>query len=344
MKFKQLLTITFILCLFALSGNAQKRFILENKGSVVNTRVFDNLDSAVAAIQTNDILYIPGGNFALPSDFTGMVIDKNSVSIIGAGHNPDSTIATGRTYLDGNITINGDYVNISGVYLTGSIIVEATTNDTLITAFSLSYSNVDWIRLMATNNQPNTGSSSFHSNIIRGRIKGGYTSSAFFSKNIIEEDVHQFNGSNVSFTHNIFLDASSTPTINSVQGVNFDKNIFRANSISSLINISNFSSGKSSNNVFTNSAILGFSTSYYIDNQNNIYSNISLLPTFVGGSLPLSFDYTFDFHHSGGNVGIYGGNGYSPIPRNPHIKSAAISTQTDNNGNLQIIFEVEAKQ
>lgn len=331
MKIKHLLTLTLI-CLFALSTNAQKRFILENKGSVVNTRIFDSLDSAVAALQNDDILYIPGGNFGLPSN--GMVIDKNSVSIIGAGHNPDSTIATGRTYLTGGIIVNGDNISISGIYLLGNINVDGITSNPIITGFLLKNSNVGSVTLNNdVSNQPETELSSISNNIIRGSIVGGYTSSAFISHNIIAHQIIYFNGSNVSFSYNIFLKTSGY-LFATINGATFYKDIL----------ILGTSLSASSNNTFNYCSISITNPSIYFTVGTNVFNNTTSLPTFVGGSLPSSFNYTFDFHHSGGDLGIYGGNGYSPIPRNPHIKSAEISEQTDNNGNLQIIFEVEAKQ
>jgi hypothetical protein len=366
MKIKNLLTITFILCLFAFSGNAQKRFILENKGSVINTRIFDNLDSAVAAIQTNDILYIPGGNFGLPSGSTGMVIDKNGVSVIGAGHHPDSTNGTGITYLDGNITIYGDQVSITGVYLTNSVHVFGVTNNPIISSFSMSRCNVGSVRLEKdANNSPETQLSSINNSIIRTTLYGGNASSCSINHNIIEGQVSYFNGSGVFFSYNIFLDNTSgtfNNTLAEIDGATFVKNIFRTpvsisiSGTDTLLGSCNlYYSGTScsgtsncQNNTFSNNAfnitgnnniplsMLGRGVG------NNIFNNSDSFPSFIS-SIGATFDYNKNYN-AGGDKGVYGGNGFNYIPRNPHIKSADISEQTDNGGNLQIIFEVEAKQ
>jgi hypothetical protein len=372
MKFKQLLTITFILCLFALSGNAQKRFILENKGSVVNTRIFDNLDSAVAAIQTDDILYIPGGNFGLPSGI--MTINKNSVTIIGAGHHPDSTNATERTYLVGDIRVNANSVHITGIYLTNSIHVFGVINNPIISGFSMSRCNVGSVRLEDdANGLPETQLSSINNSIIRTTLYGGNTFSAFISNNIIIQQVNYFDGSSVYFTNNTFIDGSvfSGYAINYIKGATFEKNIFRvsigivppsiySNSPDSTFDVDNlyFQDGnnnpvRSTNNTFNDNIFNWWSGNpsyvvYATGAGGNVFNNSRRLVSFQGGSsLPTSFDYTFNYRYNGGSqYGIYGSSGdnFKYIPRNPHIKSAIISEQTDNNGNLQILFEVEAKQ
>lgn len=336
MKLKNLLTILCLTVITIGSVFAQKRFILENKGVLTNTRIFDNLDSAVAAIQTDDILYIPGGNFGLPS--SGMIIDKNGVDIIGAGHHPDSTTATERTYLTGDITVNADYVSISGIYLSGNIFVDGVASNPMITGFALKNSNVNSILLRDNASSPETELSSISNNIIRGSVGGGFTSSTSINHNIMEFRVSEFNGSGVYFSYNIFLYVSSYNKLcNDVDGATFTRNIFRGGN-------GNIFTNNSNNNTLNDCSMSTANPISYVLIGTNVFNNISLIPTFVGGSLPSTFDYAFDFHHSGGDVGIYGGSGFSFKPRNPHIKTANISTKTNTNGGLQIYFEVEAKQ
>jgi hypothetical protein len=63
------------------------------------TRLTSTLDSANILAQDNDIIYLPGGSFAAGSYFT------KKVTLLGVGHNPDSTSATGRTIITGNFML-----------------------------------------------------------------------------------------------------------------------------------------------------------------------------------------------------------------------------------------------
>ena len=108
-------TILLPLLLFALHSFAQRTFVRQNG----TPSVYYQIDSVFLTAQNGDTIYLPGGAFQIGT----LYIDKKLV-IIGAGHYPDSTLATYATTLNGYITLkNGASLgSISGIYLTVDIV------------------------------------------------------------------------------------------------------------------------------------------------------------------------------------------------------------------------------
>ncbi|MCX7862829.1 MAG: hypothetical protein N2449_07520, partial [Bacteroidales bacterium] len=71
---------------------------------------------AYNAAQNGDTMYLSGGYF------WPVAINKRLV-IFGAGHFPDSTAATGVTYIQGNLELNpdADSLYLEGLYINGNI-------------------------------------------------------------------------------------------------------------------------------------------------------------------------------------------------------------------------------
>ena len=75
------------------------------------------LADAYTAASNADTLYLSGHTFAPPSAF-----DKQ-LTVIGAGHYVDSTLATGKTFISGSVILseNADGFYLEGVEITGGL-------------------------------------------------------------------------------------------------------------------------------------------------------------------------------------------------------------------------------
>ena len=87
---------TLVMLLTGSAAHSQNLIAVQNG----NTPAFYTvLDSAIIHAQNGDTVYIPGGTFSLNVPVT------KSLHIIGVGHNPDSTLATGKTVINGNLSL-----------------------------------------------------------------------------------------------------------------------------------------------------------------------------------------------------------------------------------------------
>lgn len=111
MKYRTIQLI-ILLVLLASATEAQNLIAVQNGGEA---EFYTNLDSAIVHASNGDTVYIPGGTFSV-----SVQIDKR-LHIIGVGHNPDSTLATGQTRITGNLSLVNEASNgsLMGVYLSG---------------------------------------------------------------------------------------------------------------------------------------------------------------------------------------------------------------------------------
>jgi hypothetical protein len=333
---------SFLFTCIVIFGFSQRRFVVHNTNSI---KVYEYIDSVFANLQSNDLIYLPGGSFTLP---TG-IIDKSNVTIIGAGHNPNNTQATERTYLNGSLSITSGGVTLKGFYLNGSINVASSTSN--VSNFKIYQCSVYDLILYGTLGSPKVGYLEVEQCVIRDDFNGGYITSALIRNNYIEDEVKNFNGSSVIFKNNHFdkigyyhaTGPNDRYSLAFVDNCFFYKNIFGSGLSTSYSQV--VFSG-CSNNTFYDCAFLGSpstpDTSVVIG-SNTLYDSEGVL-TFSGGSLPSSYDYNFSYSISpSGNYGMYGGIGYTSLPNNPHINTSTISTTVDVNSNLNIIIDVSAR-
>ena len=109
-KFTQLLLISGLVFLsqFYVVGQTSKITVVHNGASTF----YNNMTPALSAAVTGDTIYLPGGGIPASSQ---IIIDKR-LTIVGAGHYPDSTTATYQTLLpDIFICTEADNGSISGV-------------------------------------------------------------------------------------------------------------------------------------------------------------------------------------------------------------------------------------
>lgn len=330
-------SLKFLLILIAFivinDSYAQKRFVLQQPGRF---KVYNRIDSIQVNLQAGDTVYIPGGRF----NFGTWNIEEDNVTILGVGFFEDSTLATGRTYLEGSINVNAQNVSISGIYLAGDISASGTTN---VSNLKIERCNVSSIYLGGTQGTPLTTNSLISQNIIRGNfLSGGYTTSALIQNNVIGSLISSFDGS-------IFQNNFISHILANVEDCFFENNIFRFG-FQQLFSSSYRNSGRN------NSFPVFNSTNILINSVNNVfYSSIGYV-TFKGqteGVFPAhigvieSGDFDLRLESGQPEIGPFAGPNAVPagwLPSIPHIQFKEIATGTYVDDNLPIKIKVTAQQ
>ncbi|MDD2636804.1 MAG: right-handed parallel beta-helix repeat-containing protein [Bacteroidales bacterium] len=324
---------------------AQQRVALHSNGTTTVFGGGNPFTDAYNAAANGDTLYLPGGVIPYPA-----TIDKGLV-IIGAGHYPDSTTATGKTVLSGSLTIRGeaDKLWLEGIELTGGITFYRNHKVDSVTIRRCKFESLLY-EIYSGGGTPCL-ENSIRENIINGNVNFANATSSVLSNNIIGGQVS--NASNIGISNNIFLsNTHSTASYNmlfyTVNSCFISNNIIFRNYSGEAYVYSSCNLNTFSNNIFTLVPTEGTNT--FTDN----YNSIDITTVFVNQSGNV-FDYTHDYHlvdpasylgTDGSQVGIYGGM-YpikdGAVPQNPHFQFKNISTQTDNNGELNIQIQVEAQ-
>jgi hypothetical protein len=337
-------TILASFLLFNLSAQAQQKVALHHNGITTIFGGSDPFTDAYNASANGDTLYLPGGTIPYPA-----TINKSLV-IIGAGHYPDSTMATGKTVLTGNLTISQDADNLwlEGFELTGSILFTNNHKVDSVTIKRCKFNAIDYYGIGTTPCLNNN----LLENIITGSVTLTNATSSMLSNNVINGQIA--NANDIGISNNILLFNSSATgnpayvTFNNVDNCFVTNNIvFRTSGGGNWVHygseLSTFS-----NNIF--GVIPNPGTSTFINNYNSV-----VLSTVFVNQTGNVFDYGHNYHLvnpttylgiDNTQVGIYGGLfpiKEGAVPINPHIQSKNISTQTDNNGDLNIQIEVGAQ-
>jgi hypothetical protein len=300
------------------------------------TRLTSTLDSAAILAQDNDIIYLPGGVF------TGITTTNFSkkVSVIGVGHNPDSTSATGRTEIIGNVgfyvgsegsILEGCYVSGGNVYLTANIkiyrcnVAYINSAQSWPTAFNILVDKCI-IRngLYADNNS--IQNSTIKNSILAAPVN--FTQNVYYTtfENCIFlgqgmygiEQASQCTFRNCTFTgitgwgapsnsffyNNVFGIAGYPPLTDSSNAIG---NIVNQTAAATFVNVP--------------TATYSYASDYFINSSS---------PAITGGT-------------GGTQIGIYGGA--SPwikgnIPPNPHIRTKNVDAATGVGGTLRVRFNV----
>jgi len=343
---------TFTLLLLSLSLFAQKKITLQSGN---NSTFYSTIDSALLNAVNGDLIYIPGGSYVIPS----LVINKG-VQIFGAGHYPDSTLATGQTILSGEVRIlsGADNGSLSGCYIQGSVFFGTSAADQTVNNFGINRCSMNSLHISFDGNSTTNSMNLYVSeNVIRGSVYGGNCINTLYRKNIIN-GILQAHSSSV-FENNLFLLSGSgcyVYWLNSVNGSVFRNNIISWGDGGCGV----FTFGSSEGNVFYNNLFRLTSGSYFPNSTNVQYNNFfgfNAADVFPAGTA-YSFSYSEDYHmlptciaHNGGtdgtDPGIYGTvEPYkaSAVPANPHIRTKSISGATDATGNLNVNISVGAQE
>lgn len=342
---KQTLLVIIITLTISVAVNAQQKVALQSNGTTTVFGGSNPFTDAYNAASIGDTIYLPGGTIPYPT-----TINK-SIVIIGAGHYPDSTSATGKTVLSGGLTISEDADDLwfEGIEVTGNITI---TYNHKVDSITISRCKFNDIYFLGDGVAP-----CINSRIVECVISGSITlsncSSGTLSNNVVNGRI--INANNIGISNNILLynatnsgGSSSNVTFNNVDNCFITNNIiFRnwggASWIYSLSDLNTFA-----NNIF--SVVPNTGTNTFIGN----YNSIDLTTVFMNQSGNV-FSYSHNYHlvdpgtYQGldnTEVGIYGGlfpYKEGSVPQNPHIQFKSIAPTTDASGNLQIQIQVEAQ-
>ncbi len=329
---KTLLTL-IILGFFTLAYSQQRVALHHNDSTTIFTGS-SPLVAAYNAAASGDTIYVPGGSFGMPSYF------NKSLTIFGTGHYPDTTAATGKTILTGNLEIrNGaDSLWLEGLEVTGSIYTSSNHKIDYITINRCRFSSLSIPGNLTTPCNYLT----VRECVIDGSISFQNASYCLFTNNIVEGAFSS--GTNNAIYNNVFLyDYYYGYLFNSITNCDVRNNISRNVGYTITGSLNTYS-----NNVFT----LAYS------GTNNTYNNnyvVNPLDSMFIDHTGNTFSYTSDFHlDSAGvylgvdstQVGIYGGLypwKKSSIPNIPHIIYKKIPTAVEPNGSLDIEIKVNAE-
>ena len=294
------------------------------------------LDAYNASVN-GDTLYLPGGTIPYPT-----TINKGLV-IIGAGHYPDSTTATGKTVLPGSITISqySDHLWLEGIDINGDI---NFSNNHKVDSMVIRRCKFNTINFVGDGTSPGLNNS-IRENVITGSMYFTNAFSAMVENNICNGQVQ--NALNTGISNNVFLYNGSY-----YYGVFYNvDNCYITNNVVFKSYGPVYSSSELntfSNNIF--SVIPPTGTNTFVNN----YNSVDVTTLFVNQS-GNAFDYSHNYHLNspgtylgidGSQVGIYGGiNPFKEgsVPFNPHIQIINNATTTNANGDLQIQIQVEAQ-
>jgi hypothetical protein len=297
------------------------------------TYICPTFDSANNKAMDDDIIYLPGGTI------TGDKTITKRITLIGAGHYPDSTLYTGRTVFSGNIFLEKKcWLEGFEVYPNGISITNAISD------------SCSFVRIKCQGDLALAGSRGniIDGSVISGRISGSYytgggcpiTSNLLIKNSIIRNLIFVKSAS----VNNCLIFSSGNAVIQDVVFTNcIFYNLFQLDVSTYGCNIT--STGNLGNNCIWYQAISLLGQYNYINNQ----------PDTIMVNVPYSsFDYNFNYHLKpnspyltagdyGGQIGIYGGAGSykdGAVPNNPHIYFKQVASQTNNSGQLQIQFKV----
>lgn len=324
--------------------NAQSVVILNHNGTSTPYYGNNGFTDAYNASTDGDTIYLPGRFYNPPSDIS------KSIAIFGAGHYPDSSAATNRTYINSGITIseNADSIRIEGLYINGALNFSSNQSVNYAT-IKRNYINGS----LNFNGDKSVATSYFafiNENVINGDIYCGNATQATIANNIILNILNT--AENCVFTNNVILGCPywGWPNYNYPLGYSLSNCLIENNIFSCTGVLLNCNNNTYTNNIFTHTPSFGANIS-----TNNFF-NVAYNSIFINAP-STTFDYTYNFHlqnpatylgTDGNEVGLYGGL-YGPykegaIPVNPHIQSKTIAPTTDTNGNLNVNIKVAAQE
>jgi hypothetical protein len=337
---KKLLITIFTVVLIPFT-HAQSLVALHHNGVATFYNGVNGLVQAYAAAADGDTLYLPGGFLTSPWDFA------KSLTVFGAGHYPDSTLATEKTIITSSISFsdNADNFHLEGVQINGDVLFgnnQSVNNVTIKRCrFNTIYYYGDYTNPCINNLIAQC--------VINGSFHAINAQSVLVSNNIIAGKLHDFNTNVVQ--NNVILSNyySSYPYYSTQSFTNFNNSTIRNNVIfCSDVNAVGGVGNIVKNNVFA----IDWDEGSNIASGN--YESVDLSTFFVLQSGNV-FDYTHNYQltnsglylgEDGTQVGIYGnflGYKEGAVPVNPHISTKMIAPQTDSNGEIQLQFQINAQ-
>ena len=336
------LLIAGLIFLGTLTLTAQPKITLSHLG--VPT-FYTNLSTAITAAANGDTIYLPGGAISP----TSQINVSKSLHFIGTGHYPDSTIATGATWINDLRFLTGS----SGASVEGidfDVLCIGYSSNQSITGFTVKRCSID--------------------NLYIGQDNISTIEGIIVTDNVFKAAITIRPGyPNILLMRNIFSYSQS----HSCQGLLLKNNIFYVyypnaiNDFNSCVLENNIIMGVSGSN-FGNITLGSFNCQYIKNifiptvsnwgtntNTNNILGQ-TVATTFVNAP-GYNFSYAHNYHllpgspginygTDGTDVGIYGTTAPykdGAVPFNPHIMSKTINSSLTPAGILNVNVSVSAQ-
>jgi len=307
---------------------------------------YTNLSTAITAAVNGDTLYLPGGAI---TPTTQLNVSK-SLHFIGTGHYPDSTMATGATWINDMRFITGS----SGSSVEGidfDVLTIAYANNQTINGFTVKRCSIDAFYI-GNDNTSTIESIIVTDNVFKGAItiKPGYPNILLMKNIFAYTQYHSCQG--LLLKNNIFY-VYYASALSEFSGCVLENNIIigvSGSNFGSYINLSSYNC-QYINNVFI-PTINSWATN---TNTNNIVGQ-TVANTFVNAP-GYNFSYTHNYHLLAGSPGInYGTDGTDvglygtatpykdgAVPFNPHIMSKTINSSLTPAGILNVNVSVSAQ-
>lgn len=339
---------TRIICLlFALGSitllNAQPKITLSHLGV---PSFYTNLSTAITAAVNGDTLYLPGGAITP----TTQINVSKSLHFVGTGHYPDSTLATGATWInDMRFTTGSSGSSVEGIDF--DILTIAYGSIQSITGFTVKRCSIDAFYI----GQDNV--STIESIIVTDNVfKGAITIKPGYPNILLMRNIFLYTQSNscqgLLLKNNIFY-VYYPAALSDFNGCVLENNIIIGTTSSGSIN--NITFGSYNCQYIKNICIPTVSNWGSNTNTNNIVGQ-TVASTFVnapGGN----FSYSYNYHLLPGSPGVnYGTDGTDvgifgtttpykdgAVPFNPHIMSKNINSSLTPAGILNVNVSVSAQ-
>ncbi len=346
---KLLLIAGFILAGQCVVYGQQGKIALHHNGGLT---IYTDLTIALAGAQNGDTLYLPGGTVYCSS---GVTINK-TLTIIGAGHFPDSTAATYKTVIPTTVYVltGADNGSLSGIQC------ENLEFGTGYSAQNVNNYRIERCKIGTLRpSQDNTSTSQniqIYENVIENLVGSNYGwppvylgfSTAIFEKNIFGTIQYE---KVALFNNNIFYSPAYTFTL-SMSTFNNCIIIYTGSNQAFFIG--------STNTIFNNTLVCKNDTNgltlYYTGMSNNPVNSEYVGNTFINAASGI-FSYSNNYHlkttsngHNAGtdgtDIGIFGTQFPAKdgaVPFNPHISSKSIGTVVSPSGTLSVDVKVSAQ-
>ncbi len=339
MKKLVFLTLLFVSALAV----AQPHFVVQNRTS----KVFNNINTAIAAANAGDTLYIPGGGFSISA-----AVDK-TMHWIGVGHYPDSTPATGPTKIVSPVYFSGNSDNSSfeGIDFTSNFEIGSSNNELENLVMKRCRVRGTLFLRAATTGNPNINAQI--SECVLYDVDGRNASNCHFEKCIINYMINNFNQSFFDFNYCNLINPSwwNTITLNSIKNSLFTNNVFSVeyslNNVESCVFSYNLYAGglpfdpvistNTGKNNIINVGDVNIYTTITTSNQDFQYANNYRLKAGCPG---------IGAADDGTDIGIFGSSlpyKEGAVPSYPHVTSAKIDRKAID-GKVGVKITVTAQE
>jgi hypothetical protein len=341
--------IILLSCLTSFIQAQQITVALHHNGATTMFYGNNAFSDANTAAASGDTIYLPG-----TAHYPGITVTKKLV-IIGAGINPDSTIATGRSLIESDMSfqVGSDSSVLEGIYTGNSIYIGSNTrvnnisirrcyvgsiifNNTFDTTHTCNNAIIEQNVINGEIDCYNAGNIIIRNNFIQGRI--AYVSqNALIENNILYYYTEAWNGGQFTL-YSVYLSL-------------IRNNVFMQTPSHTGCVLQYGSNNDFYNNIFPQTGEQCGSNNYI-----NNYEGVRTDTIFIGEtSFYSSFSFSQNYHlkspsaypgFNNAGVGVYGGTvplKEGQLPANPHIIIKTIAPNTDNSGNLNINVKVKAQ-